>query len=260
MAIRFSKDYNQNLRREVSNFNRRRDTAIRAGFKSVPDRAYVSELKRRYDKRGDLDRELKRLNEFNRDSLKEVEMSGGVKAVKWNIDYIKNNLEQAKKYYKREEAILADRVGRFPSQRDDLDIVIRNREILDRNIKEISQDEFDDMKGAIDTFIRSRNKWGAGYRGFMAEVDDVMTKVNIKKEDRDAFFAKFDKLSHEEFFYIYEDNDLIKRIYALIDSPKHKNKLTTGVKDAKKYINDLMAQADKLVEEAKNYNKQNKKA
>lgn len=252
MTIRFSKDYNQNLRREVSNFNRRRDTAVKAGFKNVPDKAYVSELKRRYDKREDLNRELKRLREFNRNSLREVELSGGVKAVRWNIDYIKNNLEQAKKYYEREEAILADRVGRFPSERGDLDIVIRNKEILNRNIMEISQDEFDDLKGSIDTFIRSRNKWGAGYRGFMAEVDDVMTKVNIPKEDRDAFFAKFNKLSHEEFFYMYEENDLIKRIYALIDSPKHKNELNTGVKDAKKYIKDLMEQADTLIEEAKN--------
>ena len=253
MAIRFTKDYNKRIRQEVSNFNRRRKTAIEAGLKSVPDKVYVSELKRRYDKREDLNRELKLLNEFKRNSLREIETSGGIKAIEWDIQHIKNNLEQAKKYYKREEAILSERAGRFPSEREDLESIIRNRRALENSIDNLSQEEFEDMRSSVNTFIRRRNKWGAGYRGFMSEVEEVMDRVGIEKKDKDKFFSKFKKLSNEEFFYIYEDSDLIKRIYALIDSPKENNKMNVeDPKIAEGYVNDLMNQIDTLIDEAKN--------
>lgn len=255
MSIRYSDDDIRRMRYEVHNFNRRRKRALKAGYsyKDLPDHLYLSELKRRFDKREDLERELKHIAEFRRSELGEVDLKYGVKAMQWDIDYIKNNLYQAKKFYDRKEKILTQRIGRFPSQKDELELIIRNREALEVDFFKLTQTDYDDMKASIKYFIRSRNKWGAGYRGFMSEVEEVMTRVGISKEERDIFFEKFKKLSYEDFFYIYEESDNIKRIYALLDSPiKSTKKMNASVASARTYINTLLNEIDILIEEAKN--------
>ena len=253
MAIRFTSDYNQMIRKEVSNFNRRRKTAIKAGLKSVPDKVYVSELKRRYDKRGDLNRELKLLREFGRNSLREIEMSGGVKAINWDVQYIKNNLAQAKQHFEREIEILSPRVGTHPGERDRLDTALKNKSILEYDIDNLTQEQFDSLKGSISSFIKVRNIMGSGYRGFLSEVDDVMSTVGVSDEDRNAFFKKINSLSQEQFFYMYENSDLIKRVYDLyVEKDEEGNvKLNTSKKDAKVLIDTLMDEVDVLIDEAK---------
>ena len=223
-----------------------------AGFKDLPDVVSTRELKRRFDKPEDLERELALMRGFRRDTLKEVELSGGAKAIKWDVEHIKNNLEQAKRYYENEERIVSERIGRYPSERDRLNLIAANKAALEFDIDNLNQEQFENAKGAINTFIRSRNKWGAGYRGFMSEVEEVMTRTGVSKEQRDVFFKKFQKLNQEEFHYLYESSDLIKRIYALIDSPKHKNKMNASTEDARSYVDDLMDEIDLMIDEAKN--------
>ena len=96
MAIRFDAGCNANMRKIVANYNQRRKRMIKAGFKQVPPHAKVSELKGRYDTRSDLNRELERLKNLGRgDVLQKIETSGGVKAVKWQYKYLKNNANNA---------------------------------------------------------------------------------------------------------------------------------------------------------------------
>ena len=236
------------MRRDVANFNRRRQTAIKAGLKSVPEKAYVSELKRRYDTRSDLDKELKLLNAFRRDSLAEIENSGGAKSIEWDLQHIKANIKQAKEFYDKESEILSARVGRFPGERDRLDTINRNREVLNYDLDYLDQEQFDSVKGSIAKYIRARNKMGAGYRGFLAEVDEVMNRVGIEENDKKVFFNKIKKLDQEDFFYLYENSDLIRRIYDLLDSPiKGKSKMNASDEDARGYIDTLMDETDMLI-------------
>ena len=242
------------IRKEVSNFNRRRKTAIKAGLKSVPDKVYVSELKRRYDKREDLNRELKLLREFGRNSLKEVEMSGGVKAINWDVQYIKNNLEQAKRHYEHEIEILSPRVGTHPGERQRLDTALKNKSILEYDIDSLSQEQFESLKGSIKGFIRVRNAMASGYRGFLSEVDDVMSNVGVDEKVKTQFFKKINSLSQEQFFYMYENSDLIKRVYDLyVEKDEEGNvKLNTSKTDARALVDTLLDEVDVLVDEAKN--------
>lgn len=224
----------------------------KAGIKNLPDTISTRELKRRFDKRSDLDRELEIIRGFRRSNLKDTELLGGAKAIKWDVEHIKNNLNQAKRFYENEEKILSERVGRFPSERDRLNTIMANKAALELNLDNLTQEQFDDVKGAINTFTRSRNKWGAGYRGFMSEVEEVMARTGVPNEQRNEFFKKFQKLNQEEFHYLYESSDLIKRIYALIDSPKTENDMNASPKDARGYVDDLMDEIDLMIDEAKN--------
>lgn len=254
MAIRFTDDYNKMIRREVANFNRRRRNAIRAGKKNLPDKAYVSELKRRYDKREDLNRELKLLNEFRRSALEEVELSGGVKAVEWDVQHIKANLRQAQEFYDKEAEILSARAPKYPGERQRLDTVLKNKSILQYDIDNLTQEQFESMKGSVQGYIRARNIMGSGYRGFLSEVDDVMTTVGVPEKVKAQFFRKINSLSQEQFFYLYESSDLIKRVYDLyVDKDEEGNvTLNTTRNNAEEIIDVLLDEADVLVDEAKN--------
>lgn len=254
MAIRFTDDYNKMIRREVSNFNRRRRNAIRAGIKNLPDKAYVSELKRRYDKRGDLNRELKLLNEFRRNTLREVEVSGGVKAIEWDLQHIKANLRQAQEFYNKEAEILTARAPQYPGERQRLDTILKNKAILQYDLDNLNQEQFDSIKGSIQGFIRTRNIMASGYRGFLSEVDEVMTTVGVPKEKKKQFFNKINSLNQEQFFYLYERSDLIKRVYDLyVDKDDEGNViLNTSKNNAGEIIDVLLDETDVLVDEAKN--------
>lgn len=254
MAIRYNDEYNDKIRREVLNFNRRRNRAIKKGFKNIPDKVYVSELKRRYDKKSDLDRELKLLYKFRRDTLREVELSGGVKAIRWDVAHIKSNLEQAKEFYKKEAEILTERSPMYPGERQRLDTILKNQAVLEYDINNITQEQYESLKGAINSFIRTRNIMGSGYRGFLSEVDDVMSAVGISEKDKRQFFKKVNTLSQSQFFYMYERNDLIKRVYDLyVDKDDEGNvSLNASKSDAKGLINTLLDEVDVFVDEAKN--------
>lgn len=251
MSIYYNKNLSDYLNKSVRNFNRRVASAKKAGVKNLPDKIFVRELKRRYDNRKDLLREINLINRFNRQTATDEIMIGS-NVTKWRREYVKNNLQAAKKYFDREIKIKQERSGRFPSERDLLDTLISNRDILNYDLNTITEGQFEDVEGAIKTFIRSRNKWAAGYRGFMSEVEEVMIRTGVSKEQRDEFFKKFQKLNHEEFFYLYEESKLIDRIYLLIDSPKRENDMNAEVPDARGLVDDLMSSIDVMIDEAKN--------
>ena len=254
MAIRYNDDYNKMIRRVVSNFNRRRKTAIRAGRKNLPDKVYVSELKRRYDTREDLNRELKLLGEFRKSTLSEVETSGGVKAVEWDLEHIKANLKKAQEHYNKEVEIMSARAPRYPGERQRLDTALKNQSILQYDIDNLSQEQFKSLRGAINGYIKARNVMGSGYRGFLSEVDDVMSTVGIDEKTKNQFFKKIGSLNQEQFFYMYERSDLIRRVYDLyVDKNEDGTiKMNANKEDAREIIDILLRETDMLVDEAKN--------
>ena len=124
MAIRYNKDLNAKIRKEVKNFNARRKVLSKRGIKLTSAPIKVSELKARYQSRRDLEKELGLLSKVssrNDSLLKEVENNGGATAIEWELEYLKLNEKKAREYFERERKIVASKVGRFPGERMRLD-------------------------------------------------------------------------------------------------------------------------------------------
>lgn len=253
MAIHFDKDLNAQLRKEVRNFNRRRDRLERAGYKNIPRRQYVSELKARYSVRSDLTREIERLKNFSRGDLeRKIETDGGVKAVEWEFDYVKSNRKAAKEYFEREYERVSKRIGKFPGERTYLDTISAKIDLMSKDIRYMNQSEFRSAVTAVNEFAKSPSQIKAEYRGFLSEVDWVMTNLGYSKEKRDEFFKKFEKLTPSQFIYAYDNNDIIGRIYSLYhkDYGDDEGRLTTSEEDAETLMDTLMEEADDIVLDA----------
>ena len=255
MAIRYDKDYNAKINRVVRNFNQKRNRAIKRGFKNVPAPIKVSDLKARYTSRSEMNKQLTQLLRFSKgrdDALRKVENEGGATAIKWEFDYLKSNLKGAKEYFNREYKIVSSKVGDFPGERMRLDNIAKKLSILDLDLAYMNQSQFNSYRSAIYEYINKPKNYGAAYRGFLSEVENVMTLVGIPEKSKKLFFDKFSVLTPEQFNTLYQTSDLISRIYDLADSPKYTGRvqINTSKEDTIDLISTLMDETDDLVKKA----------
>ena len=254
MAIRFTPEYNKYINKIVQNYNKRVSRANTLGKinkSALPEKVSVKTLKKSYTNRADLDRELKNLAMFKR---KDARADKGSVA-KYDVELIKQNRKATIKYFEKQASYAREKLkNNFPLQRERLNEIEANLDILYKGVKGASPAELKAMERYVDKYRKSFERQATGYRGFLSEVDGIMEKLSIPKDERDNFFEKFSQLSEAEFYDLYERNDLINKIYQIADSPKYtggKLVMHTGANEARNYINTLMEEADVLIAETK---------
>ena len=253
MSIRYDKELNSRLRREVDNFNKKRKRAIQRGFRQLPPAMKVSELKARYTVKSDLDREINRLRRFNiTNALERVETQGGIDSTSWELKYLKGNVRNARDYFERELKRVSKRVAKFPGEAERLNNIKAKIDILDIDLSYMDQEQFRSARRAIFEYVEAPAKRKAGYRGFLSEVDLVMQRLGYSSDEIDSVLNKFNKLNPEQFLYAYDHFDIISRVYELADSPIYGGlKMNTSDKDAADLIDTLKRDADKVIKDAK---------
>ena len=255
MAIRYDKILNNLLRDVVRNHNARINRMAKQGVKRLPEKQYVGELKRRYNTKSELMREINRLRDLGKEQVvKSVETKGGAKVAQWQYTYAKSNRNAAKQFFEKEYERVSKRTIRFPGERMQLDTISAKINLLETPIESLSQSQFRSVISSINEFATSPTQLKARYRGFLSEAEWVMDKVGIEDEVKEKFFKKFQTLTPEQFLYAYDNNDIIARIYALYkkDYGAEEAYLNVGSdEDAKGLIEELMDQADIMVKEAK---------
>ena len=254
MPIRFTKDVEAQVVRDVKLFNQKRSKAIKQGYKHVPPMITVAELKSRYDTKPQLMGELEHIRKFStsKDAMKEVELSGGAKAIQWEIDDLKRNLQYAKDWLGREFSTVRGLMYKMPGERTRLSNVIAKRAILEQDIAMLDQRSFDTYKGVMDDFYNAGVKRDAGYRGFLSEVELVMRRIGVDEKTIDEFFDTINTLTPNQFMLLYENEELIKKVYSLADSPTFGGfKLNTDEKDAQETIDTMLEYKDERVKKGK---------
>lgn len=253
MAIRYDKSYNAEIARTVKNFNQKRNRAIKRGFKSIPAPIKVSDLKARYTSRQEMNKQLAQLRNFGirKDTLKYVENEGGATAIQWEFDYLKSNVKAAKEFFNKEYRLVSSKVGDFPGERMRLDSIAKKLSTLDLDIAYMNQAQFNSYRAAIKEYINKPKKYSASYRGFLSEVEKVMTLVGISETAKNEFFEKLSVLTPEQFNKLYQTSDLISRIYELADSPEYEGtiKLNTSKDEARELIDTLLEETDDLIKQ-----------
>ncbi len=256
MAIRFDKSYNAEIRRVVKNFNQKRNRAIRRGFTHLPPALTVSELKSRYETRSQLNRDLNLLRKFNtgKDSaLKTIETSGGAKAIKWEYEYLKSNLQQAKKFYDREikEASKLD-TPMMVAKAEYLNNLKAKRDYLDLELSQLNQSQFRTFRSTINEYLYANERNLKSYRSWMSEVETIMRSLGYDNKTINKFFEGFDELTPKQFLTMYRQSNLVSRIYELyIPTREGDFKLSTTEDDAKELINTFMVEKDEMIAKAK---------
>ena len=252
MSIKFDNELNSRMRNIVRNYNKRRLRLEKSGYTHVPPPALVSELKSRYNNRSELNKELNRLSNLSKENvLRKVENSGGVKAVEWEMKYLKNNLNSAKEYFEREYNRVSKRIGKFPGERTYLDAISSKINLLNLDTSYMTQHQFRSAMSAVNEFAKAPTNLKSRYRGFLSEAEWVMDRVGISEKEKDKFFNKFSKLTPTQFLYAYDNNPIIARIYNIyFKADGGEATMTTDSEDARKQIESLFEQADDIVNDA----------
>lgn len=255
MAIRFTPEYNARINKIVREYNRRVTRANKEGKlrkSNLPELASVRVLKKSYTNRTDLDRELRNLEMFNRRMAREP---AGEFVTKYDIEVIKANKEATIKHFENIADIVRSKIGKnLPLQRGRLDTIEMNIENLKQDVDTASEADLRGMLAYVNKYRKSFERQASGYRGFLSEVELIMDRVGVAKEDKDAFFKKLSQLNSEEFYELYEKSDLVSKVYELADSPKYtggKLVLYDTEENAKDLIDTLLQEADMLIAEVK---------
>lgn len=256
MAIRYDKEYNAEIRRTVKNFNQLVNRALKRGApqNTLPQPIKVSTLKSLYTTRKELNQQLSQIKKFSSKNLSTyVTLDSGAKFNKWKYDYLKLNADQAKEYFEARKDMLSKRISRgFAGETMRLDNVVSKLETLNQDPQTMSESQYRSYEAAINEYMNAPARAKAGYRGFLSEVDEVMKRVQLPDNEINEFFKKFKTLTPDQFQYLYDNSDLIGRVYDIIDSPIHGNKMkmNTSKSDATTLVNMLMEEVDGLVTEA----------
>lgn len=216
----------------------------------------VSELKARYNTRKELNRELNALKRFNRlgdKALKIVETSGGAKAIKWEYDYLRRNIEYAKKYYDREISDAA-RLN-TPMQVAKAEFVNNlkaKRDYLDLELSQLSQSQFRTFRATINEYLNANVTRANGYRSWLNEVEFIMRNLGYDAKSINKFFEGFDELTPRQFLTMYRQNPLISRLYELYIPTKDKSfRLSTTEDDARELLDTFMQEKEEIIRKAK---------
>lgn len=244
MAIRYTPEYNKKIRDAVKHAKTVEKTLSRRGVKLGIAIPKVSELKSKYQTRRELNKELTLLNKLSssRDSvLKQIETSGGATAIKWEYDYLKQNAQNAIKYFEWEKQLELEKNPKYPHEMSRIYELEQNIDYLSREVDYMNQDQFKAYKGSIREYTQIISQMQRGYRGFLYQVETALRYTGFSEDQINDVFDELKKLNPSEFREWYKKSDLIKRIYELVPSPAYgENKLTTTPEDAEDLLTDFI--------------------
>ena len=234
--MKFTPKENKFIYNSVRNYNKRVKRANEGGKiykKDLPDLASVYDIKHNYSTKKEALQEAKNLNAFTR-------LSGKQSKAGFVSDYdhylIENNRENAKKFFKHQYNQLKKVAQPYRlDQQNRLKLYENYYNRLNRKTDLMTEEELKQTAGAIDYYREFHNKQGAGYRGFLEEIDIIMRNRRIPEAKRNEYFNKLKQLTPQEFYDLYVESDVVERLYDLVDSPDYKE---SGLKPTEIKLNE----------------------
>lgn len=223
MPINFTPKRNERIYKVVNAYNKRIDRANREakiGKDYLPEKASIYALKHNYDSWERLDRELKNLEAFTRSSARQ-KRAGFLS--EYDTFLIENNRADAKKFF--EHQYKTWKKNAKPYRSDEQAKVSKYEKAVERlsgRLDRMSEEDLIKMAGDIDDYRIYYNRQGAGYRGFLEEINVVMRNRGIPPAKRNDYFRRLNELTPEEFYEFYVESNTVERLYELLDSPEYK--------------------------------------
>lgn len=256
--IKFDNNLNKEIRRTVKNFNAkvRYNKHKTRGRGMLPNTIRTRELKDKYsDKsRNELLKQLKLYQSFGqRDAL---DRSDNTRLSKWEENYFKANIEKTKKFYDKEIADLTRIMNGdvFAIKFNDrISYLTAQRKALDKDLSSLNENEIKGLRRYFSYAERSEIVKRKAFRHYLNQLERTMDNLGYSKKQIDALFDKFNQLSENEFIEMVRNEDLIDRVYDLIDSPKERGmyELMAEEDDARSTIDAILNDSTDLINKYK---------
>ena len=263
MKYKYSDDVNKRLYKAVKNFNETRNRDIKkVGRGMIPEHLYVRTIKERFagKPKADLMKEIRLIESYNKlgkERRKKVSKYSPIS--KWELQYFRVRIPEAKEFYDKEiaelEKIIGDKPAYFLRHHERLNTLKAQRIKLENDLEMLDEQEIKSIRRYIANSQRSELIKEQGYRTFLAQMDRIMEQCGYSQADIDKIYEKLNTLTPNEFFEMYRQEPLIDKLYETIGSPKNQGEymLMTSEVTAKKRIESFVRRLDTLIAEAKNH-------
>ena len=248
------KELSKRLSDAVKRYNRIVKRAEKSGIPKVrlPELVKASDIRKTHVLRRDLEKEIKRLENFSRDSMERVEINKSFKAPRWMIDYYSKNRKLAINFFEKELRRVEKRTEKYPGEGDYEDVIRAKLGVLKRDLKDLDERAFRNAIISINQFNESPSVAKNHYRGFLQVVEIVMDTLGYSDEEKNKFFKKFEVLTPSQFLYLYDNNNLISRVYELYFGKDVNGEIQLNTDDgtAEDLINSLIEDVDSSILDA----------
>lgn len=116
--IRYDSEYNKEIARVVSNFNRKIARLSDLGQSILPSKVYVKDLKRTFDSRRELNQYLKDLKRFGKRGAENLVSIDGQKFTQYDIDLFKRRLSRERRALTKEIKQAEGEKSKYPMKHD----------------------------------------------------------------------------------------------------------------------------------------------
>lgn len=270
--INYDKQFNARINKVVRNFNSKVRRLESQGIKHLPSTISVAEIKATYFERDSLKRKLKQLERFNSRGAEEIiELQGGAKATKWEIETLKSDIAYLKRYYSKKidtygsiiptslgvkQSVSYARMG--DAKYENLKVL---RKSLDKDITSMEQSNYNRFRQRVGAQMRRKNRqdyiFWANYLTFL---EDVAYKADVDPELLDRVKNKISEMDINDFMELYEKEEAILDIVDYYNIQKMKAGGFSKKKNKQGYseidtINELFKTLDLMIDDDFNINR-----
>lgn len=182
MAIRYDRQFNQEIRRVVANFNKKVKRLEQTDHTILPDRVLVSDLKKEFTKRGDLKRELRRLQQFSERGAEEVLTIGSMTDTKWGFAIEKERARITKQNLTREINSIESKTDISPRTSDYLKNLKYRRSYLNKPISSLAPYQLSTRQKIIAQDENRENKQDQFYNNMFSMLFKTAYQVGADRD------------------------------------------------------------------------------
>lgn len=220
---KFSKQFNADIEKTINAVQKKLKRAKERGEGRLPNIPSVHTFKQMFKTEAEAKAELARYKQLldSETGLKRHKTREGT-ITEWEYNYLKDARRATNIYLDREIQKARLRYKDYPptlySVRAEMNLLTKKKEVLNRDLRNMTAEQFMTMRGVVYEYKHRNVKDLAGRVYFMKNLDSLLTATGMRKTERKIIYDKIDALSIEEFKELYIRHDVIEDIMLTIPS------------------------------------------
>lgn len=219
--IRYDKQLNAELRRTVANFNAKVRRLEKEERELVPSLTSVEELKGTYNKRYELKRKLKQLQNFSKRGVEEViKTQGGAEMTKWEYDTLKQEIRRSNYVGNREYKRLSTKSTPLTITRNSaLNKLKSQLSVINKDLENINARELKQVYSNINRLLDYDLAAERFQQNYIQMVFSEYGKANVSEDVLDTITNFISSLTPEELVRLHKISPEIQKVTEISPSP-----------------------------------------
>lgn len=209
MAIRYTKEFNAEIRRVVKNYNAKIKRLNQKGVIDTPEQVYVSDLKEEFSSRAGLLRRLKDLQAFSKAGSEERVRIGNYQASRYQYEREKAMVARAKRNL-TVEIREAKKDLRGPYTTLYLDNLIANRQFLNIPIAKLTIPQLRRRQKIVERNEDRERRDKIFYDNVTQALFRTAYQTGVDPDKILAVITELRKLTPHQFYLAVQENDVFK--------------------------------------------------